>query len=385
MFDSTRPYLVIPKLIQQKTWGGEYIVDLKKIDKVKAIEVPVGQSYELFSGTKLALKNESQLYEVGLADSDEIVGSNFETNNLECIALNDLITGQPNEVLGGKLSTDVVMPLLLKLTQAKGNSFQIHVKPDIIDSRWQSKSETWYFFEKGKVSCGIQTGISIEDYKQACKLIELEMKKLSEAVSRTSMLVAEAREKAKQMVAEINPWQFVRVLDTSEGEVFDMSRGGIHHSWEEDESNPRGNILYEVQQDRMDPISTIRSFDQGKISDSGMVREINIDDYFKYLDTDKEINNGKSSGVSRGGNNVFTTKDYAMDEIVVDKNTLDETNNSFAHYFVRIGEIKVETDGGEVVIKQGWSCFVPARVASKVHIKLISQKAVLLKTYVPEN
>lgn len=386
MFDCTRPYLVIPKLIQQKTWGGDYIVDTKKIKKSEIISIPIGQSYELFSGTKLSLANVSGEYEVGQADSDAVVGDNFSESENKFITLGNLIGEQPVEVLGKSTTTENLgMNLLLKLTQAKGNSFQIHIKPSVEDKRWLPKSETWYFFEKGKVSCGIRNGISIKDYMEACKQIEVEMKKLSEMVKSTSMLVEEARATAKKIVNEVNPWQFVRVMNTTSGEIFDMSQGGIHHSWEEDIDNPMGNILYEVQQDRMDPVSTIRAFDQGKISDSGEVREINIDDYFKYLDTNEEVNSAKKSGISLGGNNLFTTKEYATDKIEIDRATIDTTNNSFGHFFIKEGVVGLETDGGMVEVREGWSCFVPAKVASKVRINPTKNKAVILKTYVPRN
>ena len=61
-------------------------------------------------------------------------------------------------------------------------------------------------------------------------------------------------------IAKIDPWQFVQTKYAEAGEVFDMSAGGLHHSWEEDLELPAGNILYEVQEDRMDPISTVRAF-----------------------------------------------------------------------------------------------------------------------------
>lgn len=383
MINHLRPYLVIPKLIQQKTWGGEYISSEKGIQTDSNNSLKLGQSYELFSGSKLTLINEGKQYEVGHPDWNEI-DKELSISIVEGISLFELIEANPEMALGANVTKNGnEMPLLLKLTQAKGNSFQLHIKPGIEDQRWLSKSETWYFFEKGKVTCGIAMGISIKDYKEACLLIDREMQSMSRQIIDQKIVVGEARARISDLIKSVNPWQFVQVKSAAEGEIFDMSRGGIHHSWEESLDNSMGNILYEVQQDRMDPVSTIRSFDQGKISDDGKVREINIGDYFKYLDTSDELNMGSFSGKSDGVNNAFTTKDYAMDIIEFEKSINDSTNGSFCHYFVKNGRIKVETDEGWVIVEKGWSCFVPAAGAIKVKIESLDDRATILKTYVP--
>jgi len=47
-------FLVVPKIIEQPTWGGQYILEKKKWDKRKEFKrLKTGQSYELFSGSKL--------------------------------------------------------------------------------------------------------------------------------------------------------------------------------------------------------------------------------------------------------------------------------------------------------------------------------------------
>ncbi|MFA5894573.1 MAG: hypothetical protein WC851_02265 [Candidatus Shapirobacteria bacterium] len=384
MTNHRRPYLVIPKLIKQNTWGGEYIASEKGIELLSERQIKLGQSYELFSGTKLALTNESKQYEIGFPDRDSI-DSELSPIISESLTLSELIDESPEKTLGKEiLINGKVMTLLLKLTQAKGNSFQLHIKPGIADPRWLSKSETWYFFEKGTVTCGIAEGISIKDYQDACVLIDQKMKEISLLVVGQKLLIDEARIKASELIKEINPWQFVQTKNAVEGEIFDMSRGGIHHSWEEDPTNNKGNILYEIQQDRMDPVSTIRAFDQGKIDDEGKIREINIDDYFKYLDVSSEVNMGDFSGKKNGENNVFTTKDYAMDKIEFENKIKDSTEESFCHYYVKSGKVKVETDEGWVIVEKGWSCFVPAEVANEVHLESLVGGTILLKTYVPK-
>jgi len=384
MINHLKPYLVIPKLIRQNTWGGDYIATEKGIEFPVNEIVKLGQSYELFSGTKLSMAVSGKEYEVGFADRDEIdMGISPKSN--QSVSLAEMTKDNPELTLGKTtLAKGKIMPLLLKLTQAKGNSFQLHIKPGLNDPKWLPKSETWYFFEKGRVTCGIADGISIKDYQNCCIEIDKQMQSLSKRIAGREMMVEEARMMAQKFIKEVDPWQFVQTKEAGVGEIFDMSKGGIHHSWEENMSNSRGNILYEIQEDRMDPVSTIRAFDQGKIDDKGNIRKLDIDDYFKYLDASEELNQGNFSGKKSGGNNVFTTKDYAMDKVEIEKNRDDSTTDSFCHYYVKNGKIKIETGEGQVVVEKGWSCFVPAGGAIKVKMESLEGGTVLLKTYVPE-
>ena len=47
-------YLIIPKLIEQPTWGGDYILNFKNWQNQDVFKgLKIGQSYELYSETKL--------------------------------------------------------------------------------------------------------------------------------------------------------------------------------------------------------------------------------------------------------------------------------------------------------------------------------------------
>ena len=107
-------WIVKPKIIEQPTWGR--------------------QTYELFSG-------------IELVDGEQI------------LTLDDLIKKNPEEVLGKRVWEKYgKMPLLVKTNRAKGNSFQIHIKPGIDNPRWKAKPESWYFMEDSRVTCGINKG-----------------------------------------------------------------------------------------------------------------------------------------------------------------------------------------------------------------------------------
>jgi len=374
MIKDKKPYLIVPKLIEQPTWGGDYILKMKSWERLNDfIDKKIGQSYELFSGTKLLINiNNSEdknfIGELGSPDENTIFNHTNYVSGKDYYELKE-VTSLYDRVQ------------LIKVNQSNGNSFQIHVKLGVEDKRWQAKPETWYYLEDGLVTYGIKKGIDINEYKSACKLIESEMKNISQQVISKKIDLKKAKELSSQLVKKINPWQYVNLHEIKKHFIVDPSAGGIHHSWEEDlEKYPLGNVLYEVQKDVMDPVSTIRSFDRGKIKSDGSIREVHIDDYFKYLDTDI-INNDAVKTMRLGmGRKVIKNNAYTMDVLEVDNELLENNNNSYSHLFVLDGKVAVEADDGEAIIGKGHSCFIPENV-QKFKVKTIGGKSVILKTY----
>ena len=372
-----RPYIIIPKLIEQPTWGGTYILNLKNwTDKPFLSTKKIGQSYELFSGTKLlthitATADPQFVPELGNPDTPDIDTDNFPyKKDIDYIDMQTYV----NE-------TGTEMPLLIKINQAAGNSFQLHVKPGTEDKRWLPKPESWYYFEDGKITCGIKEGISLEEYKEACLLINNTMKQLSHEVMSGNLSLDDAKTKAKEFIRNINPWQYVNVMDVKKGQLVDLSMGGVHHSWEEDKENhPLGNVVYEVQRDVMDPQCTIRSFDQGKFKSDGSIREIHIEDYFKYLDADPAANDINNLKRERVGNSLLKTPYYSMNIIECENTYTGKTNGTFCHLFVHQGDATITTTEGSVHITQGHSCFVPA--AAESYTITTGIKTVLLQSFI---
>lgn len=261
-----KPYLVVPFLIEQSTWGGSYIFEKKRWTNKSNIKgKKIGQSYELFDRSLLA-KN--------------IISTNddqFSPDTKDTLPISTFMEERP-------------FPLI-KFTQAKGNSFQLHIKPEIKDKRWIPKAESWYFLEDGKVTFGLKKGVDLDKYKESCFSINNKMKELSKKLIQKEIVKEQGEEEAKAYILAINPWQYVNTYNVKKGDVVDLSGGGLHHSWEEDSIHcPQGNIVYEVQQDVMDPKCTIRAFDQGKFKEDGTIREIQVEDYFKYIDSDEKKN-----------------------------------------------------------------------------------------------
>ena len=336
-----KPYLVIPHLIEQPTWGGDYILETKNwTHKTNWQGKKIGQSYELYSGTKLA-------QDIRLS-ADRSFGPEYK----KTIDISHFGEDRP-------------FPLI-KFTQAKGNSFQLHTKPGTTDPRWLPKAESWYYFESGKITLGIKKGADMTRYKQVCKEIELHMKDVSAQIRAGRITLEDAKHQAHAFITAKDPWQFVNVYNVAPETLIDLSGGGLHHSWEEDEDNPLGNVVYEVQQDVMDPVSTIRSFDQGKIMEDGTIREIHIDDYFTYLDQSEERN---TYIPTQGGEGelLFTNPHYSLARLAVNVDRPMHADTSFHHLFVKEGEVKVIAGKDEIVITRGHSGFIPKGVTYVIH------------------
>ncbi|MCA9371831.1 hypothetical protein KC726_02940 [Candidatus Woesebacteria bacterium] len=372
--DANRPFLVVPKLVEQPTWGGTYLAKLKGWQKRAALQnTRIGQTYELSGSSQLAVElsdsNDERFVEEGVVAA-------------RVISLKNLINSDPKAILGEKVyNNHGKMPLLIKLNQAKGNSFQLHVRNGVVDDRWRPKPESWYFLEDGYISCGVRDDADVREYKAVCQEIEKHMKDLSERVVIGELLVSQAREDAITFISQRDPHRFVNLQHTSKHELIDLSLGGIHHSWEEDSENPLGNILFEIQYDVMDEFCTIRSFDQGKIKDDGTIREIHIDDYFKYIDTRPQNNNVTNLKPTPQGETLLATPYYNLDLLDIQQTRTINVHDSFHHMYVRDGVVEITSYSGvKIRVSRGHSCFIPYCVGSYTVQPV--EPSVLLKSYI---
>lgn len=374
MINQQRPYLVLPKLILQPTWGGNYIAKMKGWqDNQLLTDKKIGQSYELFSQSKLLVfitdSTQEIIPELGLADSSKTINHTPYKHNVDHIAL-------------PQVSKLYKKAMLIKINQSLGNSFQIHIKPSQENNKWQAKPESWYYLENGYITFGINNKTDLNLYKSACYKIDQKMQELSQDVKNKVRSFDQAKKDAKIFVKQINPWQFVNSYNIAKDTFIDLSSGGIHHSWEDNlKEYPLGNVLYEVQRDVMDPVSTIRAFDQGKIADDGKIRKLNIKDYFKYLDITLEHNQLKINRPVLNNSRLAANPNYCLDRLIINNDLTDSTNGSFVHLFVRSGKIKVIANDGSVIVNQGHSCFIPEIVA-KYLIKPLTKNVIMLKAFV---
>lgn len=367
-----RPYFIVPKLIPQPTWGGGYISNFKGIEDPSVKNVPIGQSYELSSDSMLSSSTDSSMIPIEMGDPKTGKTTSIIGNTDAIFSLQSLIDQNPEEVLGTKAVNvhGKRMNVLIKFTQAKGNSFQVHVSPGKEFGHWKPKPESWYYFEPGKATVGLNnpTPERLTAYKHACAMIETLAAALQLEVSSGKRTVDEAKRLLQEQILRENPLDYVNEVQIEKGTVIDLSSGGIHHSWEEGESIPLGNVVYEVQVNVMDNECTIRSYDKGKMGADGTVRPVHINDYFHALDTDPD-KNAVSKSIQKPASNdidgtaqitLFSTPYYTSKEIAIKETYQGTTDNSFHHVFVKEGTIVCKSGEHTLYAPKGSSLFIPA-------------------------
>lgn len=373
-----RPYLVVPKLIEQPTWGGMYIVQTKKWQEKEILKgKKIGQSYELYDKSNLSLLQTSDDISFGgeLADTKSV---QQQTSLPNSISLSNLIAHDPADVLGKRIvdTYGTSMHLLLKFTQALGNSFQLHIPDGKNDAKWKPKPESWYYFEPGLMTCGVKKGVDWDVYRAMMIELDGHLQDIATQVRDGSIIYDEALVMVSVLVKRYNPWQYVNLVRVEKGTLLDLSPCGIHHSWEEDlETIPLGNVLYEIQLNVMDDVATLRSFDKGKMSKDGLLRPLQIDEYFTYADRREKSNDPKTH--MRVANMVKKTSDYTHERLLetkyysMDRVTFASINtrfeaaiDSFRHIFVRSGSMIVAAGSVSVTVGSGHSVFIPSGCAS---------------------
>jgi len=364
------PWQVQDELIEQPSWGGRYIIDLKGLtDDPQWRGKKVGQSYELAKASKL-----------------------IDPDSGAVRPLAELIQTDPVGVLGQKV-LDKFGPdlsLLIKLTQAKGNSFQVHLPEGKALGHWIPKPEAWFYLAPGLYTFGLKAGTSFEAYSRVLHTIDDKMGRLSREVKSGRFTLEDARAQAQQRIQSLDPYAYVNIVEAHTDDVIDLTAGGIHHSWEEDnERFPDGNLVYEVQVDVPDDRCSMRGFDKGKFLDDGSLRPTHVADYLATIEQDAEHNNlsrhiRKPQAVTNNANSkvetIFRTPYFATDRLTVSPGASlpQSAADGFHHLFVHAGEATIR----ERKLAQGRSYILPATLREYA-IEAGNKTAVLLKTYLP--
>ena len=384
-----QPLYIIPLLIKQPTWGGSYIVEAKQLLDPALKGQKIGQSYELSSDSRVsgdpAAQDSFILTDSGLNEAQQF-GPSSESFDLQSI-----VRMNPEAILGAEWAQkDPSMPLLIKFNQAKNNSYQVHIRPGTEFHGWQAKPETRYYLEDGKATIGLKQGCDLAQYKRNCLEIDALARELSGQIKNEALDVASAREKLNEFILERHPRQFVNTVIVPRGSVVNLWQGGIHHSWEADDSVPHGNIVFEVQLSAKDERSTMRSFDQGNIKDSGDVRPLHIEDYFQALNTSPTDNQPDRLVTQPQGHLEGTTRltmlcqtpYYQLQQIQFQSaGSVTRQTNSFHHLYIHDGEARLEWRDQVFDIKSGRSMFIPAACGS--YILSSPNGAIVMETSLP--
>lgn len=364
------PLYIIPLLIEQPTWGGQYIANFKHISNPEIATKKIGQAYELYSDSLVfAMDENAQMSAMpfAFATATNVNAPTFFHQPKQMQTLQSIIDQNPVGVLGQRAIDKYgpSMQVLIKFTQAQNNSYQVHFRPGKEFGKWLAKPESWYFFEKGKATLGIKSA-TIEEYKARCIEIDNKAQEISRKIMSGAQKIEDGRAELNHFIQLKHPQIFVNTIFPDRNQVIDLSGGGIHHSWEMDLSLPNGNIVYEVQRNVMDEFCTLRSFDQGNIKDDGKVRPLTIDEYFQALDIDPQHNQPEQYLVTPT-TKIFDNEFYKTTSIHFSgEYSGEETqlNDSFHHLFVQEGSVHVVVGDKQWKLEKGWSLFVPAATQS---------------------
>ncbi len=364
------PWQVKDELIEQPSWGGRYIVDLKGLsDDPQWQGKKVGQSYEMAKASQL-----------------------LDPKGGEAVPLGALIQRDPAGFLGQKV-LDKFGPdlsLLIKLTQAKGNSFQVHLPEGKTLGHWVPKPEAWFYLAPGLYTFGLKPGTDFEAYSRVLHTIDDEMGRLSREVQSGRFTVEDARPQAQERIKTLDPFAYVNLVEAQADDVIDLTAGGIHHSWEDDGARfPDGNLVYEVQVDVPDDKCSMRGFDKGKILDDGSLRPTHVEDYLATINQDPAHNqiaqHVRKPLVIEDANgakteNIFRTAHFNTDRVTLTAGSSlpQSLTDGFHHVFVHAG---AATIGGHT-LAQGRSYVLPAAMG-EYRVEAGDKDAVLLKTYLP--
>ncbi|MBV9850742.1 MAG: hypothetical protein JO250_13800, partial [Armatimonadetes bacterium] len=295
------------------------------------------------------------------------------------------LLGQP---VVDKFGTD--LSLLIKLTQAKGNSFQVHLPEGKQRGHWEPKPEAWFYLAPGLYTFGLKAGTSFEAYSRVLHAIDDEMHRLSEQVKAGKRPVEDARAQAKQRIQTLDPYAYVNVVEAQTDDVVDLTAGGIHHSWEEDDARfPDGNLVYEVQIDVPDDRCSMRGFDKGKFLDDGGVRPTHVADYLGTIEQDpahndlsRHIRKPEVIAEARGVKveSIFRTPYFSMDRLslAAGESLPQPLADGFHHLFLHAGTATV----GGATLEQGRSYVLPAALGEYT-LQAGDKDVVILKTFLP--
>jgi mannose-6-phosphate isomerase class I len=202
--------------------------------------------------------------------------------------------------------------------------------------------------------------------------VQAGMTALGRQVQSGELSYDEAQSQIEKLLSKYDPWKYVNTLAVDKDQLVDLSCGALHHSWEEDSARaPLGNVLYELQSEAMDDVSTFRNFDKGKMARDGSIRQVHIKEYFDIIDRTPEVNDPathirkpqtKSQSSAYRLDGLLETPYYSLDKItfLTSSASFDDNPGTFKHLFVKTGRVEITAGGQAITVGTGHSCFVPA-------------------------
>ena len=331
MKTSLYPFLFSPNL-HETIWGGDRLCPFKGLTPH---ENPVGESWEVSA----------------VPSSPDTISNGAEKGK----DLISVISSDPEAILGKAVSEQYggKMPLLVKFIDAKRDlSIQVHPNDEMAKRvhNKMGKTEMWYVLDAKPGSylyCGFKTKISKEEYKQR--------------IADGTITDVLARHEVKA------------------GDVFYIPAGRVH-------AICSGIMLAEIQQSSD---VTYRIYDYNRPGLDGKPRELHTELAAEALDFN--VADSYSSEYKHEANTpnvILDTKYFCVRVSDLDKSHHYAMKgfDSFVVCMCLKGDCKIkvnETDD-ELVLKEGYSCLIPAAIAD-YDIMPVGEKTQVLDAFIDNN
>lgn len=311
-------------ILKEKIWGGSKLRDV------------LGKS---------ASDNAGESWEISTVEGDV---SEVRNGPYKGIKLDDLLENFRNEILGKSVITKFggKFPLLIKYIDASENlSVQVHPGDEMAKKNHNSfgKTEMWYIMQADKeamINVGWKNKFSSEEYHESLK---------------------------KGTITD-----YLNFIEVDEGDTFLIKAGKVH-------AIGKGVMLAEIQQTSD---VTYRVYDWDRKDDEGNSRELHIDLAGEAMNFN--VNDDHSivyELVKNESSNLVDSKFFTTNIIEVEGNMVKDysSTDSFVIYMCVGGNVKIDVDGEEDMIKYGECILVPA-ISNEVVIEGYSSK--LLEIYI---
>ncbi len=331
MKTSLYPYLFDPNL-HETIWGGDSLCPFKGLTPH---ENPVGESWEVSA----------------VPSSPDTISNGAEKGK----DLISVIAADPEAILGKAVSKQYggKMPLLVKFIDAKKDlSIQVHPNDEMANRVHgkMGKTEMWYVLDAKPGSylyCGFKSEISKEEYKQR--------------IADGTITDVLARHEVKA------------------GDVFYIPAGRVH-------AICSGIMLAEIQQSSD---VTYRIFDYNRPGLDGKPRELHTELAAEALDFSVSDSYGSDySHEANKPNVILDTEFFCVRVSDLDKPCHYDMKgfDSFVVCMCLKGDckIKVKETGDELVLKEGYTCLIPAAIAD-YEITPVGEKTKVLDAFIDNN
>ncbi len=331
MKTSLYPYLFDPNL-HETIWGGDSLCPFKGLT---LHENPVGESWEVSA----------------VPSSPDTISNGVEKGK----DLISVIADDPEAILGKAVSKQYggKMPLLVKFIDAKKDlSIQVHPNDEMANRVHgkMGKTEMWYVLDAKPGSylyCGFKSEISKEEYKQR--------------IADGTITDVLARHEVKA------------------GDVFYIPAGRVH-------AICSGIMLAEIQQSSD---VTYRIYDYNRPGLDGKPRELHTELAAEALDFSVSDSYGSDySHEANKPNVILDTEFFCVRVSDLDKPCHYDMKgfDSFVVCMCLKGDckIKVTETGDELVLKEGYTCLIPAAIAD-YEITPMGEKTKVLDAFIDNN